>query len=558
MTRAPRIANGKVVIGNGGAEYGVRGYVSAYDAETGQRVWYWYVVPGDPAQPFENEVMTRAAETWDAAGKWWEAGGSGGGAVWDSIVYDPDLSTLYIGTGNGSPWSRDRRSPAGGDNLYFSSIVALNPDTGEYKWHYQETPGDNWDYTATQPMILADITLDGKPRQVILHAPKNGFFFVIDRTNGEFISACNAVDVNWATGYDAQGRPIELAAARDGNTPYDAIPGPYGAHNWHPMSYSPRTGLVYLPAQHVPLGLMDDKDWKPNESAPGRPMSGRAWNLGKQLVGAESKPFGRLLAWDPVAQKEVWRVEHVSPWNGGTLSTAGHLVFQGTADGRFVAYDARTGARLWQSPTGTGVVAAPSTFMVDGQQYVSVAVGWGGVYGLMHRATEREGPGTVLTFAMGGKAELPDTQAYRRNKLLEGVSYDPAKAELCGGLYVANCLFCHGVPAVDRGGAIPNLAFVEPEIITHLDRYVFDRAAAERGMPNFSDQLSVDDVEALKAFIQGTADAVRSKQTAGGNWLGGSRLRAGQGRNPCEDLALLRIGPHAQQIVIRASQARDL
>lgn len=507
VTGAPRIAGGKVVIGNGGAEYGVRGYVTAYDAETGAQQWRWFVVPGDPSQPFENEAMAEAAKTWDAAGKWWEVGG--GGTVWDSIVYDPELHTLYIGTGNGSPWARDKRSPAGGDNLYLSSIVALDPDTGAYKWHYQETPGDNWDYTATQPMILADLRIDGKPRKVILHAPKNGFFFVIDRTNGEFISARNFVDVNWATGYDDKGRPMELAAARDGNTPYDAIPGPYGAHNWHPMSFNPQTGLTYLPAQHIPLGMLDDKDWKPNESALGRPMSGRNWNLGKQLVGAESKPFGRLLAWDPVAQKEVWRVEHVSPWNGGTLTTAGNLVFQGTADGRLVAYDARSGERLWENPTGTGVVAAPSTYMLDGQQYVSVAVGWGGVYGLMHRATEREGPGKVLTFAVGGKAELPESIAYQRNRLLQGVDYDPALAELGGGVYVANCLFCHGVPAVDRGGAIPNLGYTDAAIISNLDQYVFSGAAAARGMPDFSGQLTDQDVAALKAFIQGTADAVR-------------------------------------------------
>lgn len=510
VTGAPRIAAGKVVIGNGGAEYGVRGYVTAYDAETGAQQWRWFVVPGDPAQPFENEAMAEAAKTWDPAGKWWEVGG--GGTVWDSIVYDPELHTLYIGTGNGSPWAQSQRSPAGGDNLYLSSIVALDPDTGAYKWHYQETPGDNWDYTATQPMILADLNIAGKLRKVILHAPKNGFFFVIDRTNGTFISARNFVDVNWATGYDDKGRPIELAAARDGNTPYDAIPGPYGAHNWHPMSFNPQTGLVYLPAQHIPLGMLDDKDWKPNEAALGRPMSGRNWNLGKQLVGAQSKPFGRLLAWDPIAQKEVWRVEHVSPWNGGTLTTAGNLVFQGTADGRLVAYDARSGERLWESPTGTGVVAAPSTYTLDGKQYVSVAVGWGGVYGLMNRATEREGPGKVLTFAVGGQASLPESIAYQRSRLLQGVDYDPALAEQGGGVYVANCLFCHGVPAVDRGGAIPNLGYTDAAVISNLGQYVFSGAAAERGMPDFSGQLTEQDVAALKAFIQGTADAVRGSQ----------------------------------------------
>ena len=256
ITGAPRVFNGKVVIGNGGAEYGARGYVTAYDAETGNQAWRWFTVPGDPSKPFEDESMAAAAKTWDPAGKYWINGG--GGTAWDTITFDPDLNMVYIGTGNGSPWNRDIRSPSGGDNLYLASLVALNADTGKYIWHYQETPGDHWDYTSTQPMILADITIDGAPRKVILHAPKNGFFFVVDRTNGKFISAKNFVDVNWATGYDANGRPIEVQEAR-GEAAYDSIPGPFGAHNWHPMSFNPQTGLVYLPAQGVPLNLTPEK-----------------------------------------------------------------------------------------------------------------------------------------------------------------------------------------------------------------------------------------------------------------------------------------------------------
>ena len=350
ITGAPRVIKGKVLIGNGGAEYGVRGYVTAYDAETGAQQWRWFTVPGDPSKPFENEAMARAAKTWDPAGKWWEAGG--GGTAWDTMAYDPELNLMYIGTGNGSPWAQAKRSPAGGDNLYLASIVALNPDTGEYVWHYQETPGDSWDFTSTQPMVLADIKIGGKPRKVILHAPKNGFFFVIDRTSGQFISAKNFVDVNWASGYDAKGRPIETPIARSGDRARDVIPSPFGAHNWHSMSYSPDTGLAYLPAQHVPLTLQDNKNWKFNGGSLPEPHSNIGWNTAT-LVNMEppkSTPFGRLIAWDPVAQKERWRVEHASPWNGGTLATAGNLVFQGTADGRFVAYDARNGKKLWESP----------------------------------------------------------------------------------------------------------------------------------------------------------------------------------------------------------------
>ncbi|HEU0082277.1 MAG TPA: PQQ-dependent dehydrogenase, methanol/ethanol family, partial [Bradyrhizobium sp.] len=332
ITGAPRAFNGKVIVGQGGAEYGARGYVTAYDTETGNQVWRWFTVPGDPSRPFEDESMAAAAKTWDPAGKYWINGG--GGTPWDTITFDPELNMIYIGTGNGSPWNRDLRSPAGGDNLYLASLVALNADTGKYIWHYQETPGDHWDYTSTQPMILADINIDGAPRKVILHAPKNGFFFVVDRTNGKFISAKNFVDVNWATGYDANGRPIEIPAAR-GSEAYDSIPGPFGAHNWHPMSYNPQTGLVYLPAQGVPLNLTPEKTLSQNAATPGKFAAAAGWNVGFVLNGVPPKnpAFGRLLAWDPVKQKEAWRAEYVAPWNGGTLTTAGNLVFQGTADG---------------------------------------------------------------------------------------------------------------------------------------------------------------------------------------------------------------------------------
>jgi PQQ-dependent dehydrogenase (methanol/ethanol family) len=511
ITGAPRVYKGKVIIGNGGAEYGVRGYVTAYDAATGEQKWRWFTVPGDPSKPFEDASMAKAAKTWDPSGKYWEAGG--GGTAWDTLAFDPELNLLYVGTGNGAPWAHSKRSPKGGDNLYLSSIVALNPDTGKYVWHYQETPGDNWDYTSTQPMILADLKIDGKPRKVILHAPKNGFFFVIDRSNGKFISAKNFVDVNWATGYDRNGRPIEVAAARQNEKPGDSIPGPFGAHNWHSMSFNPQTGLAYLPAQNIPANLMDDKAWKFNENAPARPHAALGWNTA-MFINAEapkSRPFGRLIAWDPVAQKQAWAVEHVSPWNGGTLTTAGNLVFQGTADGRMVAYNAKSGEKLWETATGTGVVAAPSTYMVDGKQYVSIAVGWGGVYGLAARATERQGPGTVYTFVVGGKSPKPEFVQYRMEKLLQGVKYDPAKVEQGTLLYVSNCVFCHGVPGVDRGGNIPNLGYMNTTFIENLDKAVFKGPAMERGMPDFTGKLTAEDVEKIKAFIQGTADAIRPK-----------------------------------------------
>lgn len=512
ITGAPRVIKNKVIIGNGGAEYGVRGYITAYDAKTGKEAWRWYTVPGDPSKPFEDQSMADAAKTWDPSGKYWEAGG--GGTVWNSMVFDPDLNLMYIGTGNASPWSARKRSPAGGDNLYVASIVALNPDTGKYVWHYQETPADNWDYTSTQDLILADLKIDGATRKVVMHAPKNGFFFVVDRTNGKFISAENFVPVNWAKGYDQNGRPIEIPEARSADKSYDIVPGPFGGHNWHSMSYSPLTGLAYFPAQNVPITLAEDKNWSYNAPQTGQPMAGVGWNLGMQVNATTptSKPFGRLIAWDPVKQKEVWRKEHVSPWNGGTLVTAGNVVFQGTADARVIAYDAASGKELWSSPTGTGVIAAPVSYEIGGQQYISVAVGWGGAYGLFQRTSERKTPGTVYTFALGGKAKLPPFTEYQLNSLVGGVKYNPEHVAEGTGLYVMNCAFCHGVPGIDKGGNLPNLGYSKPETIASLETFVFKGPLMARGMPDFTGKLTSDDVEKIKAFILGTADAIRPKK----------------------------------------------
>ena len=512
ITGAPRVFNGKVLIGQGGAEYGVRGYVTAYDAETGNQLWRWFTVPGDPSKPFENDAMAAAAKTWDPSGKDWVVTG-GGGTVWDTITFDPQLNLIYIGTGNGSPWNRNFRSPTGGDNLYLASIVALNADTGKYVWHYQETPGENSDYTSAQPMILADINIDGAMRKVILHAPKNGFFFVIDRTNGKFISAKNFVDVNWASGYDANGRPIETPEARD-QTAHDSIPGPLGAHNWQPMSFNPETGLVYLPAQNVPINMLPDKTFVQNQAVPGKFQSVTGWNVGFMMntVDAKSLPFGRLLAWDPVNRKEAWRVEYVAPWNGGTLTTAGNLVFQGTADGRFVAYNAKSGDKLWESPVGTGVVAAASTYLIDGKQYVSIAVGWGGSVGLLIRATELQTPGMVYTFALDGKAPLPEFVKYQTEGLLAGMTYDPKDVPEGTGIYVAACSACHGVPGVNNGGVVRNLAYVSKETIANLKDFVFNGPFVDQGMPDFTGKLKEEDIPKLQAFIQGTADAIRPKK----------------------------------------------
>ena len=371
ITGAPRIVKGKVIIGNGGAEFGVRGYVSAYDAETGKMAWRFYTVPGDPKKGFESKTMEMAAKTW--TGQWWKYGG--GGTVWDSMAYDAELDLLYIGVGNGSPWDRDVRSPKGGDNLFLSSIVALKPDTGEYVWHYQTTPGDTWDYTATQHMILLNAKIAGEDRKLLVQAPKNGFFYVLDRTNGELISAEKFVQVTWASKVDLKtGRPVETKNARypDPKKPQFTFPSPFGGHNWHPMAYSPKTGLVYLPAQEMPFvyGKRKGFKYKPGE-----------WNLGVKFshsslpedrkAAAKIIPLlkGRLLAWDPVKNKKVFSIEHPGPWNGGVLATAGNLIFQGTPGGTFNAYRADNGKKLWSTHAQTGVVAAPATYAVDGEQY---------------------------------------------------------------------------------------------------------------------------------------------------------------------------------------------
>jgi quinohemoprotein ethanol dehydrogenase len=452
--------------------------------------------------------MARAAKTWDPAGKWWEVGG--GGSTWDGMAYDPELNLLYIGTDNGVPWARKVRSPAGGDNLFLASIVALEPDTGKYVWHYQVMPGDTSDYSAVQQITLADLVIDGKQRKVLLQAPKNGFVIVLDRTNGKFISARNYVDVNWATGYDKNGRPVETPLYGAGESPREIVPAPYGAHNWQAMSFNPGTGLLYIPAQNIPVGLVDNRNWQLGGPNLGEPNSNTGWNIATLPAEPKTRPFGRLVAWDPVKQKEVWRHEHVSPWNGGALTTAGNLVFQGTADARVLAFDARTGKQLWESPVGSGAMAPPVTYEVDGKQYVSIAVGWGGGYGLVNRHADRMSPGAVYTFALGGNAKPPEFVNVQQGALVSGVKYDPKDVEAGAALYISNCVMCHGFPGVDRGGGAPNMGYLDAAYIENLGAFLFKGPAMSRGMPDFTDRLKPEEVEKIKAFIQGTADSIRA------------------------------------------------
>jgi quinohemoprotein ethanol dehydrogenase len=501
ITMAPRIVKGKVIIGNGGAEFGVRGYVSAYDAESGEQVWRFYTVPGDPALPYEQPELAWAAKTWDASVEYWKIGG--GGTVWNSVSYDPGLDLLYVGTGNGSPWSRYVRSPGGGDNLFVCSILALRPDTGELVWYYQTTPGDNWDYTSTQDLVLADLEIGGKPRKVLLHAPKNGFFYVIDRITGVPISAEPFAEVTWAYGIDpVSWRPVEVPDLDYRQRVVTIKPSPHGAHNWQSMSFNPKTGLVYIPVHEVPYFFHIDPDWKFQKGT---------WNLGYDFTVADSFPrefvSGHLLAWDPVAQKEVWRVPYAGPWNGGTLTTAGNLVFQGTARGTFAAYRATDGKRLWETPAGTGIVAAPVTYELDGEQYVAVMAGWGGAFALaagdaaaaagVSRETNQ---GRLLVFKLGGTATVPVHEAAEREIVPIPSRFDAATVKRGSDLFHRWCGTCHGPGAVS-GGVLPDLRKSDPSVYGSYDAIVLRGARLAKGMPRLDAYLDRDDVAYIRAYV---------------------------------------------------------
>lgn len=520
ITGAPRIAKGKVFIGNGGAEYGVRGFVSAFDLETGDLVWRFHTVPGNPADGFENDAMARAAQTW--TGEWWKYGG--GGTVWDSIVYDEEFNQLYIGVGNGSPWNRHIRSPDGGDNLYLSSIVALNPDSGEYIWHYQETPAETWDYTATQPMMLADMEWNGQLRKVLWQAPKNGFFFIIDRTNGELLSAEPYARVTWASGYDmATGRPIENPGADYASDDVFILPSSAGAHNWHPMAYSPETGYVYIPK-------IDASSWFKSNGKTNYEWG--QWNNGVDMdvPGPENSLLnqkllsrvlkGSLLAWDPVHQRVAWERPLARTNNGGVVATAGNLVFQGTADGYLLAFAADTGAELWRYRVAAGVVAPPVTYTVDGVQYVSVAVGWGGAFPIASGAVVERPvpPGRVLSFRLGADARLPPV-AVESPALPPLPAMPPVSDEtLAMGrkLYNNYCYMCHGHGMI-ANGAIPDLRRLPTSFYENFDAIVRDGAMSGAGMVGFSDVLSKDQTDAIYAYIIYKANELR--EDSQDNWV---------------------------------------
>lgn len=505
ITGAPRVVKGKVLIGNGGAEMGVRGYISAYDANTGALDWRFYTVPGNPAEGFENPILEMAAETW--SGEWWAIGG--GGTVWDSMSYDPELDLLYIGVGNGSPWNHAFRSNGEGDNLFLSSIVALDPDDGSYVWHYQSTPGESWDHTATQQIAIATLNLFGTERKVVMQAPKNGFFYVIDAATGELISAENFTDISWATHVDIEsGRPVETPEARYERTgqPFLSRQNPNGAHTWHSMSYNPDTGLVYMPIHGTPFIYGSAESFAPNLLATnlGTDFSGNA-ALDPEEVAAQT--FGRLIAWDPVAQREVWRVERAGPANGGALSTGGGLVFQGTGSGYFTAVSAETGEELWQHHVQTGVIAAPITYSVEGEQYVAIMAGTGGSWAMIGGDSNMKGyalpnKSRLLVFKLGGDADLGPAPTMTRPAMDPPESMASADVINQGAfLYGTHCETCHG-PAAIQVGLLPDLR--RTPYLHSSDAWsqvVLGGALAPNGMASFSSVMDQEGAQAVRAFI---------------------------------------------------------
>jgi quinohemoprotein ethanol dehydrogenase len=502
----PRVLKDKVIIGFGGSDFGpVRGYVTAYYTATGQQAWRFFIVPGDPAKGFEDEAMAMAAKTWH--GEWWKLGG--GGAVWNAMTYDPKYNRVYLGTGNGGPWNPRLRSPGGGDNLFLCSVVALDADTGKYLWHYQTTPGDAWDYNSSMDIELTTLRIAGRDRDVILHAPKNGFFYVIDRAAGKLISAEKFAKTTWAERVDmSTGRPVVANNARYETGGVLLWPSFQGAHNWFPMSYSARTRLAYIPtiampAQYSEVGV-DKQNWHPIPLS--TQFTGLATGDGDAPADAGTST---LLAWDPIRGKKAWEIPTPGPHNGGTLATAGDVLFQGLADGHFRAYDVNDGKLLWSFFAGTAVLGTPITFSVRGAQYIAVLAGplhsAPGGFGSMAAQfgwNAREHPRRLLAFTLGGTAKLPYTPAPHRVEPLDAPDFRVDETRVQNGIAQwSRCVLCHGPGAV-AGGTAPDLrASMVP-----LDRDGFAAVVRigsleTRGMPKFA-ELSDAELESLRHYIR--------------------------------------------------------
>jgi quinohemoprotein ethanol dehydrogenase len=520
ISGAPRVLGGRVLIGYGGSNGVSRGYITAYDAATGRKLWRFYTVPGDPSKGFENKAMEMAAKTW--SGEWWKYGG--GGDVWNAIAYDPDADTVYFGVGSPYPWNHRLRSQGKGDNLFIDSIVAVDGKTGEYKWHYQTVPGDTWDFDATMDIELADLTIDGKPRKVLMQAPKNGFLYVIDRTNGKLISAEPYVPVTWASRIDlATGRPVEAPGARYESNPASLSPSPLAAHNWLPMAFSPKSGLVYIPAVDFKVTFSEPSPtWKP---ASDRNTDAGANMIGGPLIG-EKPPTGALIAWNPVTQKQVWRIDYPTYVNGGVLATGGGLVFQGSIDGLFKAFSAADGKPLWSFDTRAPMIAPAITYKAAGKQYVTVLTGLGMAYpknlgalggpgierwGLDPRSQARR----VLTFVIGGKATLPPRPVAPPPP--PDPSFRPDQARFMPGATAFNvhCADCHGSMAVGATQAPDLRRSAVPQERAAFVQVVRGGALQAQGMPRFGelDDRTLDDI---RYYIRARAAELRGQAAVKG------------------------------------------
>jgi PQQ-dependent dehydrogenase (methanol/ethanol family) len=503
VTGAPRIANGKVIIGNAGSEIGVRGYVSAFDADTGKLLWRFYTIPGDPSQPYETEELRKAAATWTGDLSW----KFGGATAWDGIIYEPKTNLVYFGTANGTPWVAEVRSPQGGDNLFTNSIVAVDADTGKYAWHYQATPAESWDYDATSPFVLADLAIDGAPRRVRMQASKNGFFYALDAATGKLLRAKNYTPVSWATHVDMQtGRPVEVPAARFGKTGKAVVvqPSGQGAHSWHPMSFSRRTSLVYTPMVETSQAFAPDPGYVPREGI-GNAGTGRAPPTAYEGVHADVPRSSRawLIAWDPVAEREVWRSDLRGTVASGVLTTAGGLVFQGAQKGELAAFRDSDGQKLWSTDPQTGVVAAPVTYMVDGEQYLAQLAGYG------TRDYYAGNNSRLLVYKLGGKAKLPPLAPPPPPRPLNPPAAFGTPEQLARGerLYSDNCTMCHDTSYGNRG-LFPDLRY-SPMINTPegFRAVVLEGALEPRGMVSFRQRFGAEEAEALRAYITQRARA---------------------------------------------------
>ncbi len=529
ITGVPRIVKGKVVIGNGGAEYRVRGYATAYDAETGEQVWRWYSIPGNPADGFEQPELEEVVDTWN--GEWWELGG--GGTIWDGMAYDPELDLLYLGVGNGTPWNQKYRSPGGGDNLYLSSIVAVKPDTGEYVWHYQTTPGETRDYTATQPIMVTELDYPEGKRKVVMQAPRTASSTSSTQRPANS-SAEKFAPLTWATHVDMEtGRPVEVPEARYEVTGVPAIvaPAALGMHNWHPMAFSKDTGYVYLPVTVSSSTYASPEEFTPNMDGWNTGIGFRASDGVEPVVatGVNPERDSYLLAWDPVAAKEVWRVTNETYGPSGTLATAGGLVFSGNHSGEFVAYDAKTGEKLWSADTQARIVAAPATFEANGAQHVALLAGARGLPPEQERTNPISANNSrVLVYRLGATGTLPATleEASAGASGSDGVRINPPLLEannetVAEGeqLYGANCAICHGPASVPAAGAVaPDLRYSGLLVYDRQwDEAVLEGNRAQRGMPGFSATLSDEQSEAIRHYVIKRANDEKAAQEAAAN-----------------------------------------